>query len=385
MVSTKAPPFSTRSFPASAKPGKLKDGEAVLTNEITLGFDYGPYVEPASTALTSCPLSGWPKTAEAGRRKPDPAALAAALEDPKAKSRSCLVRVSRLSLGCLTRTRAHRRSRVGSVLRAFISGDGAVPQGQQGCLSMVLGNAGKERCDERRSPRGAARHRRGCDGPHVAVFQPAAQQVGSSGLVRMESRSRGCCRAPTTRRPVTTLSQSRPVHHLGALLPRLVSTTTTGPRRTVTTFSRRALRTGRQTRQSAAPVDLGDGTEVQAIFSPSSEVRSKPKVEKGQRTFPLLEMAASTAKVKEGVLLKAKQGVYFPAYPGAPSFLDVATWLQKKKPHLYIRGAVSSAQALPKAARGYRGRRVSGYPAGSPVGSQWAQLVAGRRSPDRNR
>jgi hypothetical protein len=96
------------------------------------------------------------------------------------------------------------------------------------------------------------------------------------------------------------------------------------------------------------PIKLDDGTELQAVFSPSTKFRSKPKTNPGDRTFPLLDMAASTRRTKE-ILLGANQGVYFLAfYPGAPSFLDVVTWLQKKRPNLFIRGAVSSAQALPK-------------------------------------
>jgi hypothetical protein len=46
---------------------------------------------------------------------------------------------------------------------------------------------------------------------------------------------------------------------------------------------------------------------------------------------------------------EAQQGIYFLAfYPGFPSFLDVVTWMQKKRPELFIRGAVSSSQALPR-------------------------------------
>ena len=62
-------------------------------------------------------------------------------------------------------------------------------------------------------------------------------------------------------------------------------------------------------------------------------------------------MAASTRKLKNR-LLKTEQGACFAAfYPGAPSFLDVLTWLKWKKPELFIRGTVSSAQALPRPPR----------------------------------
>ncbi|MBA3994963.1 MAG: hypothetical protein C0469_15700 [Cyanobacteria bacterium DS2.3.42] len=339
--------------PRVGKPGNLKDGEAVLTNEVTLGFDYGPYVKACFNrghlVSTQWVAEKLPKLADG---KPDPAALIAAIEDPESE----IAKLLGASLPTFTRLPYEDAKRIaGHVLALYyeLSSPAMVQylKDNKDVWSMVLGNAGKD--DATNAEAREELHAIGADVTDRMLPSSNLPHNKSAVLVGPDGK------------PVSWMLQSANHTKTGYYTQAnhgLYITSEPFAAVGVDYYDRTKADCDDVQSQSAAyrkanaavmsPVDLGDGTEVQAIFSPSSEVRSKPKVEKGQRTFPLLEMAASTAKVKE-VLLKAKQGVYFLAfYPGAPSFLDVATWLQKKKPHLYIRGAVSSAQALPKQQEG---------------------------------
>lgn len=335
--------------PRIGKPGKLKDGTPVLTNEVTLGFDYGPYVKACfnrghlvSTQWTSEKL---PKLEDGS---PDPEALVAAIKDPESE----IAKMLGASLPAFTRLPYEDAKRIaGHVLALYyeLSSPSMVQylRDNKDVWSMVLGNAGKDDATN-----AEARKLLHADGADVTDrMLPSSNLPHNKSAVLVDKDGKPVSWMLQSVNPTPTGYYTQANHALYITSAPLAEHGVDYYNRTKADCDDEVTQSAGYRKKNAtvmSPVDLGDGTEVQAIFSPSSEVRSKPKIEPGQRTFPLLEMAASTAKVKE-VLLKAKQGVYFLAfYPGSPSFLDVATWLQKKKPNLFIRGAVSSAQALPK-------------------------------------
>lgn len=339
--------------PRIGKPGKLQDGTPVKTNTVKLGFDYGPYIKACFNrghlVSTQWVADQLPKLPDG---KPDPAALVAAIQDPN----SAIAKKLGASLPTFTRLPYEEAKRIaGHVLALYyeLSEPSFVQylKDNKDVWSMVLGNAGKN--DDTNAKSRKELHDLGAD--------VTDRMLPSSNLPHNKS----AVVIGQDKTPVSWMLQSvnpTPTGFYTQANHALCITSEALAEHGVDYFERTKADCDDVQSQSAeyrkknaivmSPVDLGDGTKVQAIFSPSTQVRTKPKIEKGQRTFPLLDMAASTKAVKEA-LLGAKQGVYFLAfYPGAPSFLDVATWLQKKRPNLFIRGAVSSAQALPKQQEG---------------------------------
>lgn len=87
-------------------------------------------------------------------------------------------------------------------------------------------------------------------------------------------------------------------------------------------------------------VVLPDGTTITAWFSPNTADRSKPKT--NPPTPP--DMAEVF-----GYMDRAKSALYYLAfYPGFPSIVSKVDDMQKTRPDLFYRGAVSSTQALPR-------------------------------------
>lgn len=339
--------------PRIGKPGNLKDGTPIYTNEVTLGFDYGPYVKACfnrghlvSTQWTAEKL---PKLEDG---KPDPAALVAAIRDPESE----IAKMLGASLPAFTRLPYEDAKRIaGHVLALYyeLSEPSMVQylKDNKDVWSMVLGNAGKD--DATNAKAREELHAIGADVTDRML--PSANLAHNKSAVVVSQDGTPVSWMLQSVNPTPTGYYTQANHALYITSEALAEHGVDYFNRTKADCDDVQTQSADYRKKNAVVmplVDIGDGTEVQAIFSPSSEMRSKPKVEKGQRTFPLLDLAASTKLVKQR-LLAAKQGVYFLAfYPGSPSFLDVATWLQKKKPHLYIRGAVSSAQALPKQQEG---------------------------------
>jgi hypothetical protein len=87
-------------------------------------------------------------------------------------------------------------------------------------------------------------------------------------------------------------------------------------------------------------VVLPDGTTITAWFSPNTTDRTKPK---SNPPTP-----ADMAEVY-GYMDKVKSALYYLAfYPGFPSIVSKVDEMQKTRPEIFFRGAVSSTQALPK-------------------------------------
>lgn len=339
--------------PRIGKPGNLKDGTPIYTNEVTLGFDYGPYVKACFNrghlVSTQWVAEKLPKLADG---KPDPVALVDALKDPNSE----IAKLLGASLPTFTRLPYEDAKRIaGHVLALYyeLSSPEMVEylKANKDVWSMVLGNAGKD--DATNAEAREALHAIGADVTDRML--PSANLPHNKSAVLVGPDGKPVSWMLQSANPTRTGFYTQANHGIYITSAGLAQHGVDYYERTKADCDDVQSQSAGYRKANAAVmplVDLGDGTEVQAVFSPSSEMRSKPKVEKGQRTFPLLDLAASTKLVKER-LLAAKQGVYFLAfYPGSPSFLDVATWLQKKKPNLYIRGAVSSAQAMPKQQEG---------------------------------
>ncbi len=371
--------------PRIGKPGNLKDGTPVRTNTVTLGFDYGPYVKACFNrghlVSTQWVADQLPKLADG---KPDPAALVAAIQDPE----SAIAKKLGASLPAFTRLPYEDAKRIaGHVLALYyeLSSPAMVQylKDNKDVWSMVLGNAGKD--DVTNAKTREELHAIGADVTDRIL--PSSNLPHNKSAVVIGPDKTPVSWTLQSVNPTPTGYYTQANHALQLTSEKLAEVGVDYFERTKADCDDVQSQSAEYRKKNAAvmsPVDLGDGTEVQAIFSPSTEVRSKPKIEKGQRTFPLLEMAASTAKVKE-VLLKAKQGVYFLAfYPGSPSFLDVATWLQKKKPNLFIRGAVSSAQALPKQQEGIEDDTFPDIQRARPLGLNSLSSLLETNHPEEN-
>lgn len=105
-----------------------------------------------------------------------------------------------------------------------------------------------------------------------------------------------------------------------------------------------AFRTANAKRK--ADVTLADGTKLTVWFSPNMKQRSKPK-----------DNAPVPPDMQEvfDCMDEAREALYFLAfYPGFPSIISKCEELRTAKPNTMIRGAVSSAQALPRSgSRGF--------------------------------
>lgn len=335
------------------KPGNLKPGLSVLTNEVTLGFDYGPFVKACFNRghLVS---SQWladllPKLPDG---TPDPAGLIEALKDPN----SIIARKLGASLPAFVMLPYEEAVKeAGHVYSLYY--ELAAPEivdylrKHEDVWSMVYGNAGKD--DTTNVETRKQFHDDGADVtdrfvPDGSIAHNKSAILGKKGKgKRRKPRKWMLQSANLTMTGLRTQSN----HALYFDSPELAARGLEYYDRTLADSLAGALQSAEYRAENAKvgkPIVLPDGTKVEVVFSPSTEKRSKPKNEPGQRTFPMLDLAAST-RIAKRELLTAKQGIYFLAfYPGFPSFLDVVTWLEKKKPDLFLRGAVSSAQALPR-------------------------------------
>lgn len=335
-------------------PGDLKPGPSVLTNEVTVGVDYGPFVKACFNRghLVSTQWLGdmLPRLEDG---TPDPQALIEAIKDPE----SVIAKTLGASLPAFVKLPFEDAKRIAGHVYALyyeLSNPAFVQylRDNKDWWSMVLGNAGAK--DETNAESRKALKEDGAD--------VTDRMMPSSGIAHNKS----ALLVDADGNPVSWMNQSANPTLTGFYTQAnhaIYITSTALARHGLDYYNRTLQDCESSPLQSAEyrkananvmkPLDLGDGTTVQAIFSPSTEARTKPKTKPRQRTFPLLDQAASTKAVKDA-LLKAKQGIYFLAfYPGFPSFLDVVTWLQSKKPQLFIRGAVSSVQALPRRAGGH--------------------------------
>ena len=330
-------------------PGNLKPGLSVLTNEVTLGFDYGPFVKACFNRghLVS---SQWlaemlPKTPEGA---PDPVAFVEALKDPD----SIIAKKLGASLPAFLKLPFEDAKADGGHAWALFY-ELASPEivaylkENLDVWDMVLGNAGENDVTNAESRKEL----------HDAGAKVTDRMLPSGSLPHNKSVVvTGKDRKPKkwmlqSANPTMTGLRTQANHAIYFDSPEVAAVGLDYYDRTLADSLGEALQSPEYRAQNAKvgkPIVLKDGTTVEIVFSPSTEKRSKPKNEPGQRTFPLLDMAAST-RIAKRELLKAKQGIYFLAfYPGFPSFLDVVTWLQTKRPELFVRGAVSSAQALPR-------------------------------------
>ncbi len=329
------------------KPGNLKPGPSFTTSEATLGFDYGPFVKLCVNRghLVS---SQWladmlPKTPEGA---PDPAGLIAALKDPESiiakKLGAYLPNFIRLPFEDAIREAWHVYS-----LYYELSEPGLVDYlaEHRDIWDMVLSAAGKD--DETNAP--AAEKLKGKNLKR-RMLDPAFLGHNKLDVVTDGKRKPRKVMFKSANATMTGFyTQANYATYIDS--PELAGVALDYYDRTLADTLGGILQSPEYRAKNAELpplITLPDGTTVQVVFSPSTQERTKPKNVPGQRTFPLLDLAAST-RVAKDELLKAKQGIYFLAfYPGFPSFLDVVTWMQKKRPELFIRGAVSSAQALPR-------------------------------------
>lgn len=335
--------------PMCGKPGKLRPGKGVTTNEVTLGFDYGPFIRACFNRghlVSSQKIARLlPQDADG---KPDAAALVEAINDPESE----IAKFLGASLPDFVKFPYEEAKRIaGHVLSLYyeLSAPFMVDflSDHKEVWSAVVSTAGKN--DETNA---AARARLHAEGADLTDRPLPSNSLGhNKSAVLRDRRNKAILWALQSVNLTPTGFFAQANHGIRIASPELAAHGADYFERVRADCAESPLQSEAFRASNAVvmePITLGDGTQVQAVFSPSTQFRSKPKSNPGDRTFPLLDMAASTRRTKE-ILLNAKQGIYFLAfYPGAPSFLDVVTWLQKKKPDLFIRGAVSSAQALPK-------------------------------------
>ncbi len=359
-------------YPMLGTPGNLKRGEGVKTNTAKLGVDYGPYVKACFNrghlVSTQKLADLLPKLADGS---PDPEALVKAINDPEHPIYKWLGS----SLPQFVRLPYEEAKQIaGHVFALYyeLSAPAFVEylRANEDVWSMVLGNTGKDDITNKATRK--ALHEDGADvtdrmvGDNMIAHNKSAILATGDGKKKGPRKGKKWLLQSVNPTPTGFCTQANHALYIDspaladeglAYYDRIKADSSEDP------IQGDALRTAN--RNVMKPVDLGDGTKVQAIFSPSSEKREKPKLEEGGKSFDLLNYAVSTKRVKE-ILLRAKQGIYFVAfYPGAPSFLDVVTWLQYKHPGMPILGTVSSTQALPRPPRKKgTGTKKSGTKAG---------------------
>ncbi len=345
-------------YPMLGTPGNLVRGEGVKTNTVKLGFDYGPYVKACFNrghlVSTQKLADLLPKLADGS---PDPEALVKAINDPD----HAIYKWLGASLPQFVRLPYEEAKQIaGHVFALYyeLSAPAFVEylRANEDWWSMVLGNTGKH--DITNAATRKALHEDGADvtdrmvGDNMIAHNKSAILATGDGKKKGPRKGKKWLLQSVNPTPTGFCTQANHALYIDspalaeeglAYYDRIKADCTEDP------IQGDALRAAN--RNVMKPINLGDGTKVQAIFSPSSEKREKPKLEEGGKTFDLLNYAVSTKRVKE-ILLRAKQGIYFVAfYPGAPSFLDVVTWLQYKHPGMPIMGTVSSTQALPRPPR----------------------------------
>lgn len=345
-------------YPMIGTPGNLKRGEGVKTNVATLGVDYGPYIKACFNrghlVSTQKLADLLPKLADG---TPDPEALVKAINDPE----SAIYKWLGSSLPAFVRLPFEEAKQIaGHVFALYYELSSPVfveyLRANEDVWSMVLGNTGKH--DITNAATRKQLHEDGADVTDRFVEDSMIAHNKSAILASGDGKGKGPRKGRKwmlqSINPTPTGFCTQANHAIYIDSPALADVGLAYYDRVKADCSADPIQSDElraANRNVMKPIDLGDGTKVQAIFSPSSEKREKPKLEEGGKTFDLLNYAVSTKRVKE-ILLKAKQGIYFVAfYPGAPSFLDVVTWLQYKHPGMPIMGTVSSTQALPRPPR----------------------------------
>jgi len=125
-----------------------------------------------------------------------------------------------------------------------------------------------------------------------------------------------------------------------------------------------ALRTANATRKK--DVVLKDGTKITVWFSPNTSLRMKPKANAPvppdmQEVFNCLD--------------EARQAFFLAFYPGAPSIITYLADMLKSKPSVLVRGAVSTADALPRTQLFHRAGELPSMVAASGIEKQFANYV----------
>lgn len=340
--------------PMLGKPGSLKEGTPALTQEVTIGIDYGPFIQAVfnrghlvSTQALAEMLGIDPATG-----KPDEAKFLAAINDPD----SAIAKWLGAGLPDFCRIPYEEAKRIGGHVFGLFYELSYPPlveylKANKDVWSMVLGNAGEN--DETNAAAAAALTEAGCD--LTRRFIPKGKGLAHNKTNVLEN-------AEGT--PVETLCQSanntatgfyaqsnHALRIIDEAVARLVKDYYDRTKADCTADPIQSDEYRAANLKVADPVILPDGTSVEVIFCPCSMERVKPKVPENGRVWPLLEMVP-TMKVAKDVIMGAQQGVYGVAfYPGTPSIVDVISYLGWKKPSLPIRFTVSSDQALPRGPR----------------------------------
>jgi hypothetical protein len=125
-----------------------------------------------------------------------------------------------------------------------------------------------------------------------------------------------------------------------------------------------ALRAANATRRK--DVVLKDGTKITVWFSPNTKLRMKPKANAPvppdmQEVFDCID--------------KARQAFFLAFYPGAPSIITYLADLLKAKPDVMVRGAVSSADAMPRTQLFHRAGELPAIVSASGIEKQFANYM----------
>jgi hypothetical protein len=336
--------------PMLGKPGSLKEGTGVLTKEVTIGFDYGPYIQACFNRghlVSTQALAEMIGTNAEG--KPDDVAFLAAINDPSSKIAQWLG----AALPDFCRKPYEEAKAIGGhVWNLFY--ELSYPQfveylvNNKEFWSMVLANAGKG--DETNAPSAKILEEAGCAIVRRIIKEGTGLGHNKVGVVTDKEGV-----------PVSTLFQSCNVtatgfyaqsnHALRIEDKGVAALVKDYYDRTLADCSASPIQSDEYRAANmkvADPVILGDGTSVQVIFCPCSMDRVKPRVPDDGKVFPLLDMVP-TMKVAKDVIMGAQQGVYGVAfYPGTPSIIDVISYLACKKPSMPVRFTVSSDQAMPR-------------------------------------
>lgn len=125
-----------------------------------------------------------------------------------------------------------------------------------------------------------------------------------------------------------------------------------------------ALRTANATRKK--DVVLKDGTKITVWFSPNTKERMKPKANPPvppdmKEVFDCIE--------------SARQAFFLAFYPGYPSIISYLADLMTRKPDVLVRGAVSSAEALPRTQLFHRPGELPAMVAASGIEKDFANYM----------
>lgn len=337
--------------PMIGKPGSLKEGTPALTQEVTIGYDYGPFIKACfnrghlvSTQATADFLGIDPATG-----RPDEAKFLAAINDPNSE----LAKWLGAELPDFCRA-LYEEAKVdgGHVWNLFyeLSYPPFVEYLKQNkdIWDMVLSNAGKG--DETNAPSAKILADAGCR--VTRRYIPEGKGLGHNKVgVKTDKKKQPKKTLVQSANPTATGFYAQSNHAMLIDNDGVAAIVKDYYDRTLADCSADPIQSDEYRAANmkvADPVILPDGTSVQVICCPCSMERVKPRVPDDGKVFPLLDMVP-TMKVAKDVIMGAQQGVYGVAfYPGTPSIVDVISYLGWKKPQLPIRFTVSSDQALPR-------------------------------------